>query len=117
MMRNAAFLKAKRGNFDMFVRLATESDLPRVNELRRQVSELHAQGQPDFFKAGFCKELQQLVYDMLAKEDHDVIVAENADSIVGFACIKYVNLPETPYCSAIRYIDVDEVGVDAACRK
>ena len=35
------------------VRFAEEKDLPWVNELRRQVSELHAKGRPDIFKPGF----------------------------------------------------------------
>ena len=40
------------------VRFAEERDIPRINELRRQVSELHAQNRPDIFKPGFCQELQ-----------------------------------------------------------
>ena len=40
------------------VRFAEERDIPRINELRRQVSELHAQSRPDIFKPGFCQELQ-----------------------------------------------------------
>ena len=46
------------------VRYATREDLPRVNELRQQVSELHAAGRPDIFRPGFCEALQQHAYQL-----------------------------------------------------
>lgn len=52
------------------VRFAEEKDLPRVNELRYQVSRLHAEGRPDIFKSdifrdGFPKDLQDLAYKLM----------------------------------------------------
>ena len=44
---------------DLMVRYAKFDELPRVNELRRAVSELHAEGRPDIFRPGFCEELRQ----------------------------------------------------------
>ncbi len=35
------------------MRLAKETDLDRVNELRRQVNTVHVEGRPDIFKPGF----------------------------------------------------------------
>ncbi len=40
------------------VRFAEEKDIIRVNELRKQVNDIHVEGRPDIFKAGFCRELQ-----------------------------------------------------------
>ena len=37
------------------VRFAEEKDLNRVNELRKQVNQIHVDARPDVFKAGFCK--------------------------------------------------------------
>lgn len=101
----------------MNIRFATEADLPRVNELRRQVSDLHAAGKPEMFRAGFSEALQQHLYTMFAQEDHAVLLAETEQGIVGFACLKYVDRPETPYRRAERYLDVDEFGVDESCRR
>ena len=37
------------------VRYANFDELPRVNELRRTVSGLHAEGRPDIFRPAFAK--------------------------------------------------------------
>ena len=57
------------------VRYAAREDLPRVNELRQQVSELHAAGRPDIFRPGFCEALQQHVYQLFDAPEFDVLVA------------------------------------------
>ena len=101
----------------MNIRFATEADLPRVNELRRQVSDLHAAGKPEMFREGFGEDLRQHLYTMFAQEAHQVLVAETEQGIVGFACLKFVDRPETPYRRAERYLDVDEFGVDESCRR
>ena len=76
--------------------MATEKDLPRINELRRQVNELHVEGRPDVFRPGFRQELQDYVNVLFAGEGHEILVAENEDGIVGFACLKYIARPESP---------------------
>lgn len=99
------------------VRFAEEADLPRVNELRRQVNELHAQGRPDVFKPGFCQELQDRVYELWRGEESDVIVAEKDGVICGMASVEYLNKPESPYCHPRRIYYVTEFGVDEAYRR
>jgi hypothetical protein len=37
----------------MMIRFAEAGDLKRVNELRKQVNDLHVNGRPDVFKPGF----------------------------------------------------------------
>jgi len=101
----------------MNIRLATEADLPRVNELRRQVNDVHVAGKPEVFRPGFSEALQQHVYTLFAQEDHAILVAETEAGIVGFACLKFVDRPESPYRNAIRYLDVDEFGVDEMHRR
>lgn len=101
----------------MNVRSATYDDLPRVNELRRQVNDLHVQGKPEWFRPGFSEELQQYLYTLYDSEDHDVLVAERDGVIVGFACLKYVERPESPYRLACRFLEIEEIGVDENCRR
>lgn len=101
----------------MNIRFAKEDDLPRVNELRRQVNDVHAAGKPEVFRPGFDEALQQHVYTLFSQENHAILVAETEDGIVGFACLKFVDRPESPYKNAMRYLDVDEFGVDEAHRR
>lgn len=47
-------------NGKITVRFAAENELARVNELRGQVSRLHAENRPDVFRPDFCNELRQI---------------------------------------------------------
>ena len=101
----------------MMIRHATREDLPRVNELRRQVNDLHVQGKPEWFKPGFSEELQQYLYVLFDSDDHALLVAEVNGMVVGFACIKYVDRPESPYRLRCRFVEIEEIGVDESCRR
>ena len=92
------------------VRFAEERDIPRINELRRQVSELHAQSRPDIFKPGFCQELQDRACTLLREEESDILIAERDGVICGMAAIEYLNKPESPYCHPRRIYYVTEFG-------
>ena len=101
----------------MLVRRATETDLPRINELRRQVNELHVQGKPEVFKPGFGEELQQYLYTLFGRETCTILVADTDGEIAGFAILSRIERAENPYRKAICYLDVDELCVDAAHRR
>ena len=99
------------------VRYANREDLPRVNELRKQVNDLHVEGRPDIFKPGFNQEMQDFLYKIFESDNMNVIVAEREGVICGFACVQYVDKPESPYSYARLFYDVDEFCVDAAFRR
>lgn len=99
------------------VRYARADELERVNELREQVSELHAEGRPDIFRPGFCAELREHVHELYESENSDVIVACMDGVVCGFAAVTYVDRPESPYMCARRYYRIEEFGVDAAFRR
>lgn len=99
------------------VRFAEERDLPRVNELRRQVSDLHVKGRPDIFKPGFCQELQDRAYTLWKDENSDVIVAERDGVICGMACVEYLEKKDSPYNLARKLYYITEFCVDSACRR
>lgn len=101
----------------MNIRIATENDLPRVNELRAQVNALHVAGKPEVFRPGFCEELQQHVHTQFSAPGHAILVAEVESGIVGFACVNLVDRPGSPYRLPQRYLDVDEFGVDERVRR
>jgi ribosomal protein S18 acetylase RimI-like enzyme len=99
------------------VRFAEERDLPRVNELRRQVSELHAAGRPDIFKPGFPQGLQDYAYTLLRGEESGILVAERGGVICGMAAIEYLHKQDSPYSYERRSYHVIEFGVDEAYRR
>ena len=59
---------------EITVRYADRAELPRVNELRKMVNELHANGRPDIFRPGICAELQQHVYQKFESDASGVSV-------------------------------------------
>ena len=99
------------------VRYAEYGDLPRVNELRGAVSQLHAAGRPDIFRPGFCEELRQRLYDLFDTPQYGVIVACLGGTVCGFAVVQYVDTPESPYKRAGHFCNIEEFGVDAAYRR
>lgn len=99
------------------VRFAKEKDLDRVNELRKQVNDIHVEGRPDVFKAGFGNEIRNLAKVILESENSDIIVAERDGIICGMACVDYVNRPETAYGNARSFYHVQEIAVDTEFRR
>ena len=89
---------------DLTVRYAKFDELPRVNELRRTVSELHAEGRPDIFRPGFCEELRQHIYSLFDAPQYDVIVACLDGEICGFAIVQYVDRLESAYMCAPAFL-------------
>ena len=101
----------------MTARLATERDLERVNELRRQVNDLHVQGKPDVFKPGFSKELQDYLYTVWKDPEQNIVVCERAGTVVGFAVLHHIFKPENPFMRERDFLDIDEFCVDEASRR
>ena len=101
----------------MTIRFAREEELPQVNLLREQVNALHAAGKPEIFKPGFRSELRDYVYEIWRDPDKEILVAEEAGALLGFAVLHRVHRPENPYMYPRNFLDVDELGVDAAHRR
>lgn len=99
------------------VRIAEEKDLLRVNELRRQVSDLHAAGRPDIFKPDFCQGLADRARQMLFAEDSDILVAERDGIICGMACVEYLKKQESSYNLERNIYYIAEFCVDAAFQR
>lgn len=101
----------------MNVRLAKESELSRINELRKQVNDIHAAGKPEVFKPGFSQELQDVIINIWNDPEKEIVVAEDDGVIVGYAVLYHINKPENPFMFERDYLDIDEFGVDEACRR
>ncbi len=101
----------------MEIRLAKESDLDAVNELRRQVNDLHVAGKPDVFKPGFPDELRDFIHVIWNDPAQDIAVAEADGTVCGFAVLHHICRPETPFMYERDFLDIDEFCVDEGFRR
>lgn len=101
----------------MSVRFAKEEELGRVNELRRQVNDVHVAGKPDVFKPGFTDELRDHVYTIWNDSEQKIAVAERDGEIAGFAVLHHILKPENPFMYERDFLDIDEFCVDEAHRR
>ena len=101
----------------MIVRFAKESELDRVNELRKQVNDIHVEGKPDVFKPGFGEELRDFVNVIWNDPEQQIVVAEDDGVICGFAVLHHINKPENPFMKERDFIDIDEFCVDKDHRR
>lgn len=101
----------------MLIRMAVQADKPAINDLRREVNQLHVDGRPDFFVPGFPQELADYLDVIFMQENGEIVVAEQDGKIVGVACLTYVERPATVYRMAQRYCDIDELDVAAPFRR
>ena len=101
----------------MIVRPAREEELDRVNELRKQVNDLHVAGKPEVFKPGFGRELQDFIRVIREDPAQELIVAEEGGEICGFAVLHRFLKPETPFMYERAFLDIDEFCVDENHRR
>ena len=99
------------------VRFAEEKDIERVNELRKQVNDIHVEGRPDIFKPDFGAEIRDVAKTFIQDENKDIIVAIRDGEIAGMLCVEVVNKPESPYGMARSFYHVVEVAVDEKHRQ
>ena len=101
----------------MIIRTAREEELDRVNELRKQVNDLHVAGKPEVFKKGFPDELKDFIHVIYDDPEQEIIVAESDGTICGFAVLHHIVKGETPFMYERDFLDIDEFCVDAAFRR
>ena len=101
----------------MPARFAKAEELPRINELRKQVNDLHVAGRPDVFKPGFSEELKNFLFVMWRDPEYEIVVDERDGEICGFAVLHHIVKPENPYMWERNFLDIDEFCVDEARRR
>ena len=117
LLRNDRTAKPVREKARVTVRFAREEDLERVNELRKQVNDVHVAGKPDVFKPGFCEDLRNHIHTIWANPNEKIAVAEISGQVCGFAVLNHIVRPENPFMFERDFLDIDEFGVDEGCRR
>ena len=98
------------------VRLANETDIPRLEDLLYQVHGLHAEGRPDIFIPGCKKYTADQLREILADPVSTPVFVAIADGVlVGYCfCIRQVQTAAS--MQKITTLYIDDLCVDAAMR-
>ena len=101
----------------MEIRRAEEADMPRIEELLRQVNLVHHKGRPDLFKAGQRKYTDEQLLEILADDTRPVLAAVNDQDVVqGYAFCVFKQYVNDNIMTDIRTLYIDDLCVDEACR-
>lgn len=99
------------------VRKAIKEDINCINELRKQVNQVHINGRPDIFQDGFSQELQNSVNEFINQEGKTILVVVRDKIICGFASIQFIDKPNSVYQNKRKFLEIHEFGVDKQYRK
>ncbi len=99
------------------VRFAREDDLISINELRRQVNEVHVKGKPEIFRPGFCDEMRDHLYVIRNDPAWRIAAAEADGAVRGYAVLHHIQRPENRVMYGRDFLEIDEFGVDEAYRR
>jgi len=99
------------------VRTANLKDLDQINNLRKQVNDIHVEHRPDIFKPGFCQELQDHAMEMIEAADKEILVCERDGIICGILCAEYIHRKESPYQKEHCFYHIEEIVVDEKYRR
>ncbi|ADH01001.1 hypothetical protein GS08_08110 [Bifidobacterium longum] len=91
---------------DMMIRRATAADIPQIDELLRQVLEVHHAGRPDLFKGGVKKYTDEELKAILANDQTPVFVAVAPSANDGTDVEHNADSPPPTKCNGIAPSDV-----------
>lgn len=101
----------------MEIRFAKESELDRVNELRKQVNDVHVAGKPEVFKPGFSQEMKDVIIDIWNDPQQEIVVAVSDGTICGMAILHHIFKEGNPAMFDRDFLDIDEFCVDENFRR
>lgn len=101
----------------MIIRRANIKDLERVNDLLRQVLEVHASGRPDIFISGRKKYTDEELLAIFENDLTPVFVAEDKTlGVAGYAFCIYKEICGSHILRDRRELYIDDLCVDERCR-
>lgn len=100
----------------MQIRRADKNDLDGINNLLRQVLEVHANGRSDIFKSGTKKYTDAELIDILANDNAPVYVAVKDGAVLGYAFCIYQITKNNNILQDRKVLFIDDLCVDESCR-
>ena len=100
---------------DMTIRRATAADIPQIDELLRQVLEVHHAGRPDLFKGGVKKYTDEELKAILANDQTPVFVAVAPSANDGTDAEHNADSPATDHVGSTLYRYVLDFARQSGC--
>lgn len=100
----------------MIIRRAVYSDIEEINNLLRQVLEVHHKGRPDLFKGGVKKYNDQQLKEIIDDDNCPVFVAVEDDIVLGYAFCIIKQAVNDNILTDIKTLYIDDLCVDEKCR-
>lgn len=99
------------------IRLMTEKDIDRVEELLLQVNMLHHKGRPDIFKGPASKYSREDLLEKIEDEKNPVFVSVDENDLVeGYVFCESRQIREDSIRTDIKSLYIDDLCVDESIR-
>ncbi len=100
----------------MNIRRAEKKDLDGINNLLRQVLEVHHNGRPDIFKGNAKKYTDDELLEIIADDQRPIFVAEDNDKVEGYAFCVFQQHIKNNILTDIKTLYIDDLCVNENCR-
>ena len=98
------------------IRRAEEKDIPKIEDLLRQVDMVHHNGRPDIFRVGQKYSAQELE-KMLCDENKPILVCvDDSDCVMGYCFCMMIRHVDDPVLTDIKTLYIDDLCVDEKLR-
>ena len=99
------------------IRRANKNDIPRINELLRQVCSVHAQGRPDIFIDGTRKYSDEELAALFEDDSRPVFVyTDDNDTALAHAFCLYEEIKGVSNMHDMKTLYIDDICVDETAR-
>ena len=101
----------------MNIRRANTGDMPGINNLLRQVLDVHHKGRPDIFKAGAKKYTDEELTAIIKDDSRPIFVAtDKENSVLGYAFCIFIQHESNNILTDIKTLYIDDLCVDETRR-
>lgn len=101
----------------MLIRRAENIDIPKINDLLRQVCLVHHNGRPDLFKYGAQKYADEELIQIISDDEKPVFVAVDEDNtVLGYAFCIFERHINDNILTDIKTLYIDDLCVDKSFR-
>ncbi len=101
----------------MLIRRAENIDIPKINDLLRQVCLVHHNGRPDLFKYGAQKYADEELIQIIADDEKPVFVAVDKDNtVLGYAFCIFERHINDNILTDVKTLYIDDLCVDESLR-
>lgn len=101
----------------MLIRRAENIDIPKINDLLRQVCLVHHNGRPDLFKYGAQKYADEELIQIISDDEKPVFVAVDEDNtVLGYAFCIFERHINDNILTDVKTLYIDDLCVDKGFR-